>query len=98
MGHPKLDLSSKTAVVIGGTSGIGLALAKGLALAGANVVPTGRRTDLIAAAAAEIEKLGRKSMVLTSDVQDRASLQAFCDAVYKEFGRVDILVNCAGTT
>jgi NAD(P)-dependent dehydrogenase (short-subunit alcohol dehydrogenase family) len=98
MGHPKLDLASKTAVVIGGTSGIGLALAKGLAIAGADVVPTGRRTDLIASAAAEIEKLGRKSMVVTSDVQDRASLQAFCDAVYKEFGRVDILVNCAGMT
>ena len=43
MGHPGLDLDSKTAVVIGGTSGIGLALAKGLAEAGADVVPTGRR-------------------------------------------------------
>lgn len=98
MGHPKLDLTSKTAVVIGGTSGIGLAIAKGLAEAGANVVPTGRRTELIRAAAAGIEKLGRKSMVVTSDVTQRASLENLCDQVCKEFGRVDILVNSAGMT
>ena len=98
MGHPKLDLTSKTAVVIGGTSGIGLALSKGLAEAGANVVPTGRRTELIRSAAAEIEKLDRKSMIITSDVTDRSSLERLQDAVLKEFGRVDILVNCAGMT
>src|SRR5882762_11673979 len=45
VGHPLLDLTNKTAVVIGGTSGIGLALAQGLAEAGANVVPTGRRDE-----------------------------------------------------
>jgi NAD(P)-dependent dehydrogenase (short-subunit alcohol dehydrogenase family) len=98
MGHPKLDLASKTAVVIGGTSGIGLTLSKGLALAGAKVVPTGRRIELIRSAAAEIEKLGSKSMVITSDVTDRSSLESLRDSVCKEFGRVDILVNCAGTT
>lgn len=98
MGHPKLDLTSKTAVVIGGTAGIGLALSKGLAEAGANVVPTGRRTGLIRSAAAEIEKLDRKSMIITSDVTDRSSLERLQDAVLKEFGRVDILVNCAGMT
>src|SRR5215472_16244377 len=47
MGHPLLDLTGKTAVVIGGTSGIGLALARGLAEAGANVVPAGRREELV---------------------------------------------------
>jgi len=98
MGHPKLDLTSKTAVVIGGTSGIGLALGKGLAEAGANVVPTGRREELIRSAATEIEKLGRKSMVVTSDVTDRSSLERLHNAVLKEFGRIDILVNCAGMT
>ena len=98
MGHPKLDLTSKTAVVIGGTSGIGLALCKGLAEAGANVVPTGRREELIRSAATEIEKLGRKSMVVTSDVTDRSSLERLHNAVLKEFGRIDILVNCAGMT
>jgi NAD(P)-dependent dehydrogenase (short-subunit alcohol dehydrogenase family) len=98
MGHPKLDLATKTAVVIGGTSGIGLALSKGLAQAGANVVPTGRRTELVRSAAAEIEELGSKSMVVTSDVTDRSSLESLREAVSGEFGRIDILVNCAGTT
>ncbi len=98
MGHPKLDLSSKTAVVVGGTSGIGLALAKGLAEAGANVVPTGRRTELVRAAAEAVERLGRKSLVQTSDVTDRASLESLLQAVAGKFGGVDILVNSAGTT
>jgi NAD(P)-dependent dehydrogenase (short-subunit alcohol dehydrogenase family) len=98
MGHPRLDLASRTAVVIGGTSGIGLAISKGLAQGGASVVPTGRRTELIRSAAAEIEKIGRRSMVVASDVTDRSSLESLRDAVSKEFGRIDILVNCAGTT
>lgn len=98
MGHPALDLTSKTAVVIGGTSGIGLALAKGLAHAGANVVPSGRRTALVQSAADEIRKLGRKSLVVPSDVTDRASLEALLRAVVTEFGGVDILVNVAGWT
>jgi NAD(P)-dependent dehydrogenase (short-subunit alcohol dehydrogenase family) len=98
MGHPALDLESKTAVVIGGTSGIGLALAKGLALAGADVVPTGRRRSLVQDAVCEVIKIGRKSLVMDCDVSDRASLEALCDRVIEEFGKVDILVNCAGIT
>jgi NAD(P)-dependent dehydrogenase (short-subunit alcohol dehydrogenase family) len=98
MGHPKLDLTSKTAVVVGGTSGIGLALAEGLAEAGANVVPTGRRMELVRAAAEAVEKLGRKSLVQTSDVTDRSSLEGLLQAVSAKFGGVDILVNSAGTT
>lgn len=98
MGHPSLDLTSKTAVVIGGTSGIGLALAQGLALAGANVVPTGRRAELVQAAVNAVQNIGRKSLVMTSDVRDRASLETLHSTVLKEFGSVDILVNCAGAT
>jgi len=98
MGHPALDLSSKTAVVIGGTSGIGLALATGLSLAGANAVPTSRRLDRVEAAVAKITKAGGKSLAIASDVNDRLSLQALLDATCAEFGKVDILVNCAGTT
>src|SRR5581483_3498339 len=93
-----LNLSEKTAVVIGGTSGIGLTLAKGLAQAGANVVPTGRRADLVESAAEAVRKTGRRSLSLTSDVNDSASLQALLDATVKEFGGVDILVNSAGRT
>ncbi|HLZ90685.1 MAG TPA: glucose 1-dehydrogenase [Candidatus Acidoferrum sp.] len=98
MGHPKLELSGKTAVVVGGTSGIGLALNKGLALAGANVVPTGRRAELVRKAADEITALGRRSLAQTCDVTKEASIEELLAAVLKEFGHVEILVNCAGTT
>ncbi|HWS98403.1 MAG TPA: glucose 1-dehydrogenase [Candidatus Methylomirabilis sp.] len=98
MGHPWLDLNSKTAVVIGATSGIGLTLAKGLALAGADVVPTGRRRSLVQDAISEISNLGRKSLLTECDVSDRASLEALRNRVIEEFGKVDILVNCAGIT
>jgi len=64
MGHPLLDLTNKTAVVIGGTSGIGLALARGLAQAGANVVPTGRRDEQVRAATGQVVALGWRSLVL----------------------------------
>ena len=98
MGYAALDLSGKTAVIIGGTSGIGLTLATGLAEAGADVIPTGRRAELVRAAAEAVQKLGRKSMVSPCDVTIRTSVQAFHDAVRAEFGHVDILVNCAGIT
>lgn len=96
MGHPQLNISDKTAVIIGGTSGIGLTLARGMAEAGANVIATGRRADLVAQICAEITRMGRRSLVQPCDVTDRASLQALLDAVVREFGAVDILVNCAG--
>lgn len=98
MGHPALELNNKTAVVIGGTSGIGLTLAKALAVAGADVVPTGRRAELVRSAAQEVEKLGRRSLPITTDVASVASVEALLDAVLKEFGSVEILVNAAGIT
>jgi NAD(P)-dependent dehydrogenase (short-subunit alcohol dehydrogenase family) len=98
MGFPALDLTSRTAVVIGATSGIGLTLAEGLALAGADVVPTGRRAELVHGAAEKIRRLGRKSLAIVCDVTDRKSLEELEQQVRREFGRVDILVNCAGTT
>jgi NAD(P)-dependent dehydrogenase (short-subunit alcohol dehydrogenase family) len=57
MGHPPLDLKAKTVVAIGGTSGIGLALSRGLAQAGANVVPTGRRLAQVRVAVSAVEAL-----------------------------------------
>ena len=98
MGHPVLDLTNKTAVVIGGSSGIGLALTKALAQAGANVVPTGRRAEQVTAAASEVQALGRRSLVQTCDVTDDASLAQLLKSVCAEFGAVQILVNCAGRT
>jgi len=98
MGHPGLDLTSKNAVVIGGTSGIGLTLALGLAEAGANVAATGRRADLVKAASEKIRALGRKSLDIATDVTDRANLEKLLAAAEAEFGHVDILVNSAGIT
>jgi NAD(P)-dependent dehydrogenase (short-subunit alcohol dehydrogenase family) len=98
MGHPLLDLTDKTAVVVGATSGIGLALAKGLAVAGANVVPTGRRADLVHSAAQEIRALGRRSLESPCDVTDPSSMERLLSGVLGEFGSVQILINCAGRT
>jgi len=84
--------------VVGGTSGIGRALAYGLADAGADVVATGRRQELVDEVAAEIEKRGRRSLRVAADVTDRASLEKLLNACVSAFGRVHILVNCAGKT
>ena len=92
------DLSGKTAVVLGGTSGIGLAMAVGLADAGANVVASSRRQEQVNEAADRIEAAGAKTLRLTSSVSERTSLQRLHDEVIRVFGQVDILVNCAGKT
>jgi NAD(P)-dependent dehydrogenase (short-subunit alcohol dehydrogenase family) len=92
------DLTGRTAVVVGGTSGIGRVLALGLADAGADVVVTARRDALVDEVAGEIERRGRKTMRMTSDVADEASLAALRDAMVAEFGRVDIALCAAGIT
>ena len=91
-----LDLTGRVAVVIGGTSGLGRAIALGLAQAGADVVATGRRRELAASAAQEIEALGRRSLAATVDALDRASVDALRDRVVEEFGHIDVLVYAAG--
>ena len=90
------DLTGKTAVVVGGTSGIGLAMALGLADAGADVVASSRRQEQVDEAAKQIEARGKRSLRVASDVADRKSLQALCDATIGAFGKVDILINSAG--
>ena len=96
MGTQLLSLEGKTAVVTGGTSGIGRAIAIGLAEAGADVVATGRRQQQMEEVAAEIEARGRKTLRQTADVCDRASLERLLAVMLEKFGKVDILVNCAG--
>jgi len=90
------NLSGRVAVVTGGTSGIGRMLALGLAEAGADVVATGRRENLVAEVAAVIEATGRRSLAHTVDASSRPSVDALRDAVVARFGRVDILLNAAG--
>lgn len=98
MSYSKLDLGGRTAVVIGGTSGIGRAIAYGLAEAGADVVCTSRRAEQVDAAATEIEEKGRRTIRVTSDVADRASIENLLNESVAAFGKVDILVNSAGRT
>jgi NAD(P)-dependent dehydrogenase (short-subunit alcohol dehydrogenase family) len=92
------DLSGRLAVVVGGTSGIGRAIALGLADAGADVVVTGRRAPLVDEVAAEVERRGRRSLRVPADVGDRAALDRLKDACLDAFGRLDIMVFAAGTT
>jgi len=93
-----LDLQGRVAVVVGGTTGIGRALALGLAEAGADVVASARGAANLEAAAAAIEALGRRTLRIPSDVTDRRSLEALRDGVLAGLGGVDILINCAGRT
>lgn len=97
-GKGRFDLSGRTALVIGGTSGIGRAIALGLADAGADVVASARRAQEVADAAAEIRERGSRTLEIAADVLDRASLEKLYREILAAFGKVDILVNAAGTT
>ena len=98
MSYRPLSLEGRVAVVIGGTTGIGRAMALGLAEAGADVIASARGAENLEAAAAEIEARGRRTLRIRSDVSDRASLEALRDRVLDGMGRIDILINCAGRT
>ncbi|MGB7210912.1 MAG: glucose 1-dehydrogenase [Pyrinomonadaceae bacterium] len=98
MSFSGLELNGKTAVVIGGTSGIGRAIAHGLADAGANVVASSRRAEEVEKTAVEIEERQRRTLRIKSDVADKPTVQNLLDECVKSFGRVDILVNSAGVT
>ena len=94
----RFDLTGRVAVVVGGTSGIGRAIALGLADDGADVVATGRRKALVDQVAAEIESRGRRSMTSTADVSDQQSLDRLRAGILDQFGRIDIAVIAAGMT
>lgn len=97
MTYSGLSLDGKLAVVIGGTSGLGKALAVGLAQAGADVIASSRRETEVDATATEIEQAGRRTLRVCSDVTDRASLHHL-QRESETLGPVHILVNCAGMT
>lgn len=88
------DLSARVAVVIGATSGLGRAVAVGLAQHGAHVIPTGRRQQQVEEICREVQS----QIVQTADVTRRESIDALRDAALAAFGHVDILVNAAGYT
>lgn len=87
-----------TAVVLGGTSGIGRTLSIGLARSGANVIASSRSEDSVQLIADEVERHGVKSLRMVSDVTDRRSLESVRDAALQRFGSIEILINAAGIT
>lgn len=91
------DLTGRTAIVTGGNQGIGLAMAKSLAMTGANLVIANRREEEGKKAAASIQqKYGVRVLALATDVSDPSSVERMVDQVTKGLGRIDILVNNAG--
>ncbi len=92
------SLANKSAVVIGGTSGIGRTLTLGLARASADVVASSRRKENVDETAAEIEGVGRRTLRLCSDVCYRSSLENLLEESLRAFKKIDILLNCAGVT
>jgi NAD(P)-dependent dehydrogenase (short-subunit alcohol dehydrogenase family) len=92
----EIDLTDTVAVVTGGTRGIGRAVARLLAEAGAAVVPTARTQSDVEEAADEIREMGRKSLALSTDVTDGAEVAALFETTAAELGGVDIVVNNAG--
>ena len=98
MAYSGFSLEGKTAVVVGGTSGIGKSISLGFAESGANVVPTGRRAEEVSKTAAEVRAKGVRSLEVPCDATSRESLQELIDKTVTEFGGIDVLVNSAGTT
>jgi NAD(P)-dependent dehydrogenase (short-subunit alcohol dehydrogenase family) len=96
--HSPFSLAGRVAVVLGGTSGIGRAIALALAEAGADVVASARRANLVESVAGEIEDRGRRTLRVSADVSNRASLVALRDACLARLGRLDILVSAAAVT
>ncbi len=99
---PKLmelfDLSGKTALVTGGSSGLGVAFAQGMAKAGANVVVTARRQELLDSVAADLRTHGVKAKGISCDITDEEAMEGLFNQVVEEFGSLDIMVNNAGYT
>ena len=101
MDYSSFGLRDKVAIVTGGSQGIGRAIALGLAQAGAHVVLAkypDKRQDEVQAVKAEIEALGRKAMIVQTDVANVEQVRALMDQTHSAFGRIDILVNNAGWT
>lgn len=98
MAYSGFDLTGRSAIVLGGTSGIGRALVDGLVAAGADVAASSRQQRQVDATALAIERTGNRTLKVAADVTDRASLEALREAAVEAFGGVDILINCAGRT
>jgi NAD(P)-dependent dehydrogenase (short-subunit alcohol dehydrogenase family) len=92
------DLTGRVAVVTGGSIGLGRQMAEGLAEMGANLVLCARKKEACERAASELKALGVKTLALGCDVKNPSSVQELVDATISQFGRIDILINNAGTS
>ncbi|MDS1114002.1 SDR family oxidoreductase [Gordonia westfalica] len=90
------DTTGKAVIVTGASSGLGVSFARGFAEAGADVVLAARRAEKLADTAAAVEALGRKALVVPTDVSDPEQCQRVVDAAMETFGKVDVLINNAG--
>lgn len=98
MTMPSLRLDGKVAIVTGGGGGLGTLASCAFAEAGADVVVTARHLDKCEATAAKVRGLGRKALVVSTDVTSSDQVRALVEATMKAFGRIDILFNNAGVT
>ncbi len=92
----KFDLESKVVVITGGGTGLGLAMVRDLARAGASLVIAGRRPGPIEAAAQEVKDLGRDALAVPTDVADSAQVDRLVSTAMGRFGRIDVFINNAG--
>ncbi|MFK7733211.1 MAG: SDR family NAD(P)-dependent oxidoreductase [Pseudomonadales bacterium] len=92
-----IDLSGQVALVTGGSRGLGKAISLGLADAGADIIIASRKIENCEKVAAEVEAKGRQALAVAAHTADMASLDALIDAAYERFGKIDLLVNNAGT-
>jgi NAD(P)-dependent dehydrogenase (short-subunit alcohol dehydrogenase family) len=92
------DLTGRVAIVTGGSIGLGRQMAEGLAEMGANLVLCARKKERCQQAAEDLQKLGVKTLALACDVKTPADIQQVVDATMAHFGRIDILINNAGTS
>lgn len=98
MNHSRFDLTGRVALVTGGSKGLGKAMARGLAEAGADVFICSRHEDELRRAAEEIgDGLKRRVEWMLTDMGDRAGIRRLAETALERFGRVDILINNAGT-
>ena len=99
--HPDLatlfDLTGRVAIVTGGSRGLGRAMALGLAKSGASVVVASRKLESCETVVAEIEAFGGEGLAVAMRMQEPGEITALVDAAVAKFGRLDIVINNAGT-
>src|SRR6202163_3015707 len=92
------ELIGRVAIITGGSVGLGRQMAEGLAEMGANLVLCARKKERCQQAAEELQKIGVRTLASGCDVKDPASIRAVVEETVNEFGRIDILINNAGTS